>query len=216
MSIVFQPSLLDDVALDAARLAPLHGSVHRIELTDGAWVDLRPGWLLGSDAVFERLVESVPWRADRREMYDRVVDVPRLVSWFGADDDLPDAVLDDAMRDLNAYYSGLPGITPDQRFQTAGLCFYRTGDDSVAWHGDRVGRAIDRDTMVGILSVGEARVLSLRPKDGGGEVRRFAPGHGDLIVMGGSCQRTHEHAILKTKKAVGPRISVQFRPVWPR
>jgi alkylated DNA repair dioxygenase AlkB len=45
---------------------------------------------------------------------------------------------------------------------------------------------------------------------------KFPVGHGDLIVMGGSCQRTYEHAILKTKHAVGPRISVQFRPVWPR
>ena len=212
---MFQPSLLDDLST-APLLAPLPGTVQRIELADGAWVDLRPGWLLGSDAVFERLVETVPWHADRREMYDRVVDVPRLLSWFGAGERLPDPVLDEAMRDLNAYYSTVPGITAEQRFQTAGLCFYRTGDDSVAWHGDRVGRTIDRDTMVGILSVGEARVLSLRQKDGGGEVHRFALGHGDLIVMGGSCQRTHEHAILKTKKAVGPRISVQFRPVWPR
>ncbi|MBK4346541.1 alpha-ketoglutarate-dependent dioxygenase AlkB [Lacisediminihabitans changchengi] len=216
MSLVFQPSLFDQ--LDSSpRLSPLEsGTVQHIALTDGAWVDLRPGWLLGSDAVFERLVEAVPWRADRREMYDRVVDVPRLVSWFGAGDPLPDPVLDEAMGDLNAYYSTRSGITAEQRFQTAGLCFYRTGDDSVAWHGDRVGRTINRDTMVGILSVGEARVLSLRPKVRPGEVRRFALGHGDLIVMGGSCQRTHEHAILKTAKAVGPRISVQFRPVWPR
>ena len=37
-------------------------------------------------------------------------------------------------------------------------------------------------------------------------------GHGDLLVMGGSCQRTWEHAIPKTARTVGPRISVQFRP----
>ncbi|MCU1558041.1 MAG: alkB, partial [Microbacteriaceae bacterium] len=98
---------------------------------------------------------------------------------------------------------------------TAGLCFYRTGHDSVAWHGDRVGRTIDRDTMVAILSVGEPRILSLRSREDR-QTHRFPLGHGDLIVMGGSCQRTQEHAILKTKKAVGPRISVQFRPVWPR
>jgi alkylated DNA repair dioxygenase AlkB len=78
-----------------------------------------------------------------------------------------------------------------------------------------VGRTIDRDTMVAIVSVGAARTLSVRPK-GGGETLRFPVGHGDLIVMGGSCQRTYDHAVLKTKSAVGPRISVQFRPVWPR
>ncbi len=109
------------------------------------------------------------------------------------------------------------GRPAGQVFETAGLCFYRTGDDSVAWHGDRVGRAIDRDTMVAIVSVGAERTLSVRPKEAGDvprETLRFPVGHGDLVVMGGSCQRTHEHAVLKTKQAVGPRISVQFRPVW--
>src|SRR6188768_1743269 len=100
MSLLFQPSLLDEP--DAApRLTALDGAVQRIELTDGAWVDLRPGWLLGSDAVFERLVDAVPWRVDRGEMYDCVVDGPRLVSWFGAGDRLPDPVLAEALRDLN-------------------------------------------------------------------------------------------------------------------
>jgi alkylated DNA repair dioxygenase AlkB len=51
----------------------------------------------------------------------------------------------------------------------------------------------------------------LRPR-GGGQSLRFPVGHGDLIVMGGSCQRTWEHAILKTARPVGPRISIQFRP----
>ena len=33
----------------------------------------------------------------------------------------------------------------------------------------------------------------------------------DLLVMGGSCQRTWEHSIPKTSKPCGPRISIQFR-----
>jgi alkylated DNA repair dioxygenase AlkB len=135
-----------------------------------------------------------------------VVEVPRLVSWFGPKDRLPHPTLDESMRRLNEHYARLDG----ERFATAGLCFYRTGDDSVAWHGDRVGRSVNRDTRVAILSVGAERVLSVRPV-GGGAVSRFPVGHGDLIVMGGSCQRTYEHAILKSAKAVGPRISVQFR-----
>lgn len=210
MSLAFQSSLFDDLDADP-ELEPLQGSVRRIDLADGAWLDIRPGWVTNSDALFERLAQRVPWQADKREMYDRVVEVPRLVSWFGPQDVFPDPVLERAQDDLNAYY----GRPTDQVFETAGLCFYRTGDDSVAWHGDRVGRAINRDTMVAILSVGAARTLSLRPK-GGGETQRFAVGHGDLVVMGGSCQRTHEHAILKTRQAVGPRISIQFRPYWRR
>ncbi|ROQ41348.1 DNA-N1-methyladenine dioxygenase [Frondihabitans sp. PhB188] len=218
MSLSFQtslfddPALLDDPVLGATPvLGPLGASVQRIELGEGAWLDLRPGWVGHSDDLFERLVDRVPWQADRREMYDRVVDVPRLVSWFGPRAVLPDPVLAEAQSALNDHYRRPPG----QVFETAGLCFYRTGDDSIAWHGDKVGKAIDRDTMVAIVSVGAERTLAVRSRSGG-EVRRFPLGHGDLLVMGGSMQRTHEHSIAKTKRAVGPRISVQFRPDWSR
>ena len=210
MKLDYQSSLFDDLDADPG-LEPLGTSVRRTHLGDGAWVDLRPGWVTNSDSLFERLALDVPWQADKREMYDRVVEVPRLVSHFPAGSVYPDLLLTRAQDALNDHY----GRPAGQVFETAGLCFYRTGDDSVAWHGDRVGRTIDSDTMVAIVSVGAARTLSVRPK-GGGATLKFPVGHGDLIVMGGSCQRTHEHAILKTKQAVGPRISVQFRPVWPR
>ena len=94
---------------------------------------------------------------------------------------------------------------------TAGCCYYRDGHDSVAWHGDRIGRGRSHDTMVAIVSFGSPRKLQLRPVGGHTEVSH-ALGHGDLIVMGGSCQRTWEHAVPKTSRPVGPRISVQFRP----
>jgi alkylated DNA repair dioxygenase AlkB len=61
------------------------------------------------------------------------------------------------------------------------------------------------------VSLGAPRALRLRPR-GGGSGLRYDLGHGDLLVMGGSCQRTWEHAIPKTARPVGPRISVQFRP----
>jgi alkylated DNA repair dioxygenase AlkB len=187
-------------------LRPLD-EVRRVPLTDGAWVDLLPGWLDGADELFERLAPGVPWREERRQMYDNVVTVPRLLAFYGEDEALPDPVLDDARDALTEHYSGELG----EPFRTAGLCFYRDGHDSVAWHGDRIGRGRCEDTMVAILSVGAPRALCLRPAGGGG-VHRYALGHGDLIVMGGSCQRTWEHAILKTSKPVGPRISIQFRP----
>ena len=92
------------------------------------------------------------------------------------------------------------------------MCYYRDGRDSVAWHGDRIGRGRTEDTMVAILSLGETRRLMLRPNGGGaGRTIGFSLGHGDLLVMGGSCQRTWDHSIPKTADVVGPRISVQFR-----
>jgi alkylated DNA repair dioxygenase AlkB len=140
-------------------------------------------------------------------MYDREVDVPRLLSFYAEGEPLPDPILRDTRAALNAHYAAELG----EPFRTAGLCYYRDGRDSVAWHGDTIGRARTEDTMVAIVSVGAPRPLLLRPR-GGGETIRYALGHGDLIVMGGSCQRTWEHAIPKTARPVGPRISIQFRP----
>lgn len=213
MSIPFTASLLDGL-FDGPDLGPLDGHVDRLDLGEGAWLDVVPGWARDSDALLERLVTDVDWRADRRTMYDKVVEVPRLVASYGTGDDLPDPVLTRARDELNSYYSDVHGLPAEQRFERAGLCFYRTGGDSIAWHGDHVGRTIDRDTVVGILSLGAPRTLAVRSRSTGA-TRRFPLGHGDLLVMGGSCQRTHEHAIAKTTRAVGPRISVQFRPVWP-
>jgi alkylated DNA repair dioxygenase AlkB len=205
VSISVQESLLD--AGDEPVLGELGASVQRTQLADGAWVDLRPGWLSGSDVVFSRLTDAVPWRAEKRHMYDRVVDVPRLLCFYAEDEPLPDPVLTAALQDLNAHY----GAELGEPFRTAGLCLYRDGRDSVAWHGDRYGRGQTEDTMVAILSLGAPRAFLLRPR-GGGKSLRYEVGHGDLLVMGGSCQRTWEHSVPKTAKAVGPRISVQFRP----
>ncbi len=207
MTTHFQASLLDAPAAGGARLGALAGAIRRTELTRGAWIDVLPGWITGSDAVFEALVEGVPWQAERRQMYERVVDVPRLLSWYGEGAVLPDPLLDSAKQALDDHYREELG----EPFVTAGLCYYRDGNDSVAWHGDTIGRSKSEDTMVAIVSLGTPRKLMLRPRGGGGSIG-FALGHGDLIVMGGSCQRTWEHAIPKTARPVGPRISVQFRP----
>ncbi|MFF0814904.1 alpha-ketoglutarate-dependent dioxygenase AlkB [Rhodococcus sp. NPDC003318] len=205
MELSLQASLFDDPT-DGARFGPLADGMRRRHLTAGAWVDVLPGWLSGSDALFTHLADAAHWRAERRQMYDRVVDVPRLVAFYDEDAPLPDPLLDEARDLLSRHY--LPEL--GEPFATAGLCWYRDGHDSVAWHGDTIGRSATEDTMVAILSLGAARPLTLRPR-GGGEVLRFALGHGDPIVMGGSCQRTWEHAVPKTTRPTGPRISVQFR-----
>jgi alkylated DNA repair dioxygenase AlkB len=178
-------------------LGALAGSVRRTPLAHGAWVDVRSGWLTG----------TVPWRAEKRHMYDKTVDVPRLLCFYGEGEPLPDPALADALTALNAHY----GPELGEPFRTAGLCLYRDGRDSVAWHGDTIGRGKREDTMVAILSLGTPRALLLRPRSGGPS-RRYELGHGDLLVMGGSCQRTWEHAVPKTSRVAGPRISVQFRP----
>jgi alkylated DNA repair dioxygenase AlkB len=201
----FQGSLLD--ASDETALGPLGATVRRAHLSRGAWVDIRPGWVTGADALFERVATAVPWRAERRMMYDRVVDVPRLLCFYSEGQALPDPVLTAARDALSEHYRPELG----EPLCTAGLCLYRDGRDSVAWHGDTIGRGSTEDTVVAIVSLGTPRALLLRPRDGG-PVLRHDVGHGDLLVMGGSCQRTWEHAVPKSTRVTGPRISVQFRP----
>ncbi len=205
METGLQRSLLD--LCDAPAPGPLGASVRRTMLDHGAWVDFRPGWMAGADVLFGRLRDAVPWQEERRRMYDRVVEVPRLLCFYGEGEALPDPALAEARHALDQHY----GPDLGEPLPTAGLCLYRDGRDSVAWHGDRIGRGGKEDTVVAILSLGAPRALLLRPR-GGGPALRHDLGHGDLLVMGGSCQRTWEHAVPKTARAACPRISVQFRP----
>jgi alkylated DNA repair dioxygenase AlkB len=186
---------------------PLGVEVERTALADGAWVDLRRSWVEGADDLFERLMDSVAWQAQRRSMYDRMVDVPRLQSFYDEGSDAADPVLAECGRALWQHY--LPEL--GEPFSTLGLCLYRNGDDSVAWHGDTIGRGAVEDTVVAIVSLGATRAFLLRPAAGGRSIR-FELASGDLLVMGGSCQRTWQHAVPKTRRPVGPRISAQFRP----
>ncbi len=204
MDLALQGSLLD--LSDEMALRDLPSGLRRSHLGRGAWVDVRPGWLAAGDELFTALLDGVPWHAERRQMYDSIVDVPRLTTFYAAGESLPHPLLVEAREALSRHYAAELG----EPFVTAGLCLYRDGRDSVAWHGDRIGRSRDADTMIAILSLGSARTLALRPRNGGSSLR-FPLAHGDLVVMGGSCQRTWDHAIPKTAESVGPRISVQFR-----
>lgn len=188
------------------KIGSLEVGLDRIELGEGAWLDGRRGWVEGGDVVFSRLAEAVSWRAERRPMYDRVVDVPRLLAFYDVGEPLPDAAVVEMREVLRRHYRDTPGGD----LVTAGLCLYRDGRDSVAWHGDRFGRGRSEDVLVAITSFGASRAFHLRPH-GGGRSLRFVLGSGDLFVMGGSCQRTFEHCVPKTSRPVGARISVQFR-----
>jgi alkylated DNA repair dioxygenase AlkB len=194
--------------MELALQASLFEHAERRTLGNGAWLDVRSGWLTDADTLFDELREGIPWRAERRQMYDRVLDVPRLLSFHNlVTDEPPHPPHKQMRRRLNDTYGGELG----EPFTTAGLCLYRDGNDSVAWHGDNIGRSSREDTMVAIVGIGATRTFALRPR-GGGPSLRIQHHHGDLLVMGGSCQRTWEHAIPKTTRPTGPRISIQFRP----
>ena len=180
--------------------------LRREQLAAGAWFELAAGWAPEPDELFCELATLAAWRAERRPMYDRIVDVPRLVAHYEPGQVLPGRALAGLQERIDARYRAELG----ESLCGIGLCLYRDGRDSVAWHGDTLGRGGTEDTVVAIVSLGAARTFALRPR-GGGPSRRLTLGHGDLLAMGGSCQRTWEHAVPKTSAPCGPRISVQFR-----
>jgi alkylated DNA repair dioxygenase AlkB len=194
VALTWQASLLDG---DQPGFDPAFVAVTRRELAGGAWVDEVPGWLRGSEALFADVLATAPFEGHERWMYDRRVAEPRLTTREWAH---PPAVVRDMAAALTARYER------DVSVVSANL--YRDGRDSVAWHGDRVGRHQD-ETVVAILSLGAVRRFLLRPKAGGASIR-LEPGPGDLVVLGGTCQRTWEHSVPKCA-AAGPRISVMFR-----
>jgi alkylated DNA repair dioxygenase AlkB len=207
VSLVVQPSLFG--SLGELGVAELGAAVERRPLSGGAWVDLRPAFVTAADELFDALARVVPWHEERMHIYDSTVRVPRLLAGYPQGEALPHPVLDEARSALNAHYAEELG----EPFVSAGLCLYRDGSDSVAWHGDRIARESPRDTMVAIVSLGAIRPFGLRPKSGGPGLR-LSLGHGDLLVMGGSCQRTWLHSIPKVTGCLGARISIQFRPDW--
>ena len=167
MPSAVQTSLFDLAVTDHRALVPIGSVLTHQTLGRGAWVDLLPGWLGDTGSLFEDLLQQVPWQAERRQMYERVVDVPRLLSFYGEDDPLPHSDLVTARETLNAHYADELG----EPFTTAGLCLYRDGRDSVAWHGDTIGRGKSEDTMVAIISLGSPRHFLLRPRGGGATIR---------------------------------------------
>ena len=207
MTAAFQGSLLD--GLEPAGPGDLTGTVHRTLLSDGAWVDVRPAWLSGADALFERLRDTVPWRAERAADVRPGGRRPAAAHFYDEDEPLPDPLLDEARRPRSTRTTRAELGEP---FATAGLCLYRDGRDSVAWHGDRIGRGRTarhdgRDRRPRRPARAAAAPARRRRRRCAHEL-----GHGDLLVMGGSCQRTWEHAVPKTARPAGPRISIQFRP----
>jgi alkylated DNA repair dioxygenase AlkB len=183
------------VAMDFAR-------AQRTELGAGAWVDYAPGFVDGHAELFETLSRTTRWRRGQEQMYDRLVDAPRVFASI-PDDGPGHPVLDRVRRALEARYQ--------TAFPRLSLAMYRDGKDSVAWHGDRVARRMEQ-TLVASISVGAPRRLLLRPYGGGASVG-FRLGWGDLFVMGGTCQRTWQHSVPKVAHAE-PRIAIMFRPLW--
>ena len=189
---------LELFAAPAIGIDDTFGGLHRRTLSDGAWVDYQASWVTGHIALFETLERSLVWKTERRKMYDRIVDTPRLLARLARE-----GVVEAMRVALSAHYG--------EEFVRTTAALYRDGNDSVAFHGDTTARDMET-ALVATVSLGEPRKFLLKPTEGGASLA-YQLGRGDLIVMGGSCQRTWRHAIPKAAHA-GPRIALMFRPSW--
>lgn len=193
MTATLQPSLFDTAA---PALRPLVDA-ERTRLDRRCWLDRLTPWLAGSQSLFEELRDSLRWQHGTRPMYDRIVDVPRLIASIDAG---TEPLIEEMRTALGERYS--------TQFDSTMASLYRDGRDSVAWHADRIGQT-EKNPLVVILSLGAPRDLLLRPM-GGGPSTPVTLHSGDLVVMGGATQHRWEHCIPKRAQA-GPRMSITFR-----
>lgn len=155
-----------------------------------------------ADAWLATLLADAAWASQRRKMYDRVVDVPRLMATY-AIDALP------AGLPLAAILEAVQARVPAP-YTSVGLNLYRDGSDSVAMHNDKL-HTIVPGQPIALLSLGDPRRMLVRGKAGSRQSIAIDLEHGSLLAMSHASQLTHEHGIPKTKQPLGPRISVVFR-----
>ena len=177
----------------------------RIQLDDTSWVDHVQGWLAGDDELMDLLMREADWEQRSRWMYTRVVEEPRLTAEYPVIADAPHPVLHYLTRVLSEHYG--------QPYARLWMNWYRDNSDGTGWHADRPQNKLDT-TVIPVLSLGATRRFLIRPAAGGPSTPVVTRG-GDLVVMGGRCQKDYEHMVPKQKQAAGPRLSLNFSTVVP-
>lgn len=155
-----------------------------------------------ADAWFAALQAGVPWTRHRRPMYDRVVDVPRLLAAWPVDE-LPPAL------PLDALLARVQDLVPAP-YTGVGLNFYRDGQDSVAMHHDTLRTLVPGHPLT-LVSLGAPRRMLLRAQHGRERAIAVDLAHGSVLAMSHASQLSHLHGVPKTARPVGPRISAVFR-----
>jgi alkylated DNA repair dioxygenase AlkB len=174
----------------------------RIQLDATSWVEHVPGWLAGDAEFMEMLLEQADWEQRSRWMYTRVVQEPRLTAEYPVIADAPQPVLHYLARTLSAHYG--------KHYTRLWMNWYRDNNDGTGWHADRPVNQLDEVTIP-VLSLGATRRFLIRP-EGGGASQSLEVNGGDLVVMGGRCQKDYQHMVPKSKKPAGARVSLNFSP----
>jgi alkylated DNA repair dioxygenase AlkB len=189
-----------DVAVDSG-----FGSAERIQLGETSWVTHVHGWLSGDDELMRFLMARATWEQRSRWMYDRVVQEPRLTAEYPVIGEAPHPVLHYLADELSRHY----GVA----YSRLWMNWYRDNDDGTSWHADRPVDKLD-EVVIPVLSLGATRRFLIKP-NGGGRSTAIVTHGGDLVVMGGRCQKDYKHSVPKQRTAAGPRLSLNFSPADP-
>lgn len=185
----------------------------------GATLTLFESWLepADADAMFDALVDGLPWSVHRIRMFGRLVDSPRLSCWMGE----PDACYRYSGTDFRPHpWADVLLPVRDRLEETLGARFnsvlanlYRSGQDAMGWHSDdepELGAA----PVIASLSLGGTRRFALKHRSGHADGKLALDlVHGSLLVMAGETQRHYRHALPRTARAVAPRINLTFRHI---
>jgi alkylated DNA repair dioxygenase AlkB len=200
-------SLADVPAADRVRTGGLNvavdetfAAVSRIQLDETSWVDHVTGWLAGDAELMAVLMERAGWEQRSRWMYTRTVTEPRLTAEYPVIAEAPLPVLHYLTEVLSAHY--------DRPFARLWMNWYRDNSDGTGWHADRPQNKL-AEAVIPVLSLGADRRFLIRPV-GGGPSTAIQTHGGDLVVMGGRCQKDYEHMVPKQRQATGPRLSLNF------
>ena len=177
----------------------------RIQLNDTSWVDHVQGWLAGDSELMEALMRQASWEQRTRWMYTRRVDEPRLTAEYPVIADAPQPVLHYLTEVLSEHYG--------RAYARLWMNWYRDNNDGTGWHADRPQNQLD-ETVIPVLSLGATRRFLIRPEGGGPSTAIVAHG-GDLVVMGGRCQKDYEHCVPKQRQHAGARLSLNFSTAIP-
>jgi alkylated DNA repair dioxygenase AlkB len=184
------------LAIDAS-----FATAQRTMLDSRSWVEVVPGWITGSRALFDALQSAVPWKQHTRELFEQTFLEPRLTAEYRSLRSIPHQALADTAAALSTHY----GIVYDNLW----LNWYRDGNDSTGWHRDRFSCRLP-ECVVPVLTLGARRQFLLKPRAGGRSIG-FTPSSGDLIVMGGRCQQDWVHSVPKSPGILEARISINFQ-----
>jgi alkylated DNA repair dioxygenase AlkB len=177
----------------------------RIQLDETSWVDHVQGWLAGEGEIMEALMQRAAWEQRSRWMYTRMVQEPRLTAEYPVIADAPLPVLRYLAEVLSARY-GRP-------YARLWMNWYRDNNDGTGWHADRPANKLD-EAVIPVLSLGATRRFLIRPESGGPSTAIVTHG-GDLVVMGGRCQKDYQHSVPKQKQPAGARLSLNFSTAIP-